>query len=110
MNDFTIDDLMTQMPHYVDADATQGVDKTIQFEFTGDESGSYYLKVQDGTAETHAGTADNPDVTIHTPSDLWKRIATGQENGAVAFMMRKFTAEGELPVLMAMQNWFNIPS
>ena len=105
-----IQELMREMPNYADSEAIAGVDKTIQFEFSGEDAGSYYLTVRDGAVTTGEGQADDPNVTINSDSELWKRIATGQENGAVAFMMRKFTANGELLVLMAMQNWFKIPA
>ncbi|MDQ4078996.1 MAG: SCP2 sterol-binding domain-containing protein [Chloroflexota bacterium] len=109
MADFTIQELFESMPRYANESAIQDVDKTIQWELTGEEPGYYYLEVKDGTVTTHEGQADNPDATIVTPSELWKRIATGQENGAVAFMSGKFKATGDLSLLMKMQNWFEVP-
>lgn len=106
----TIRELFTTMPQYAKAEAIQGVDKTIQFKLTGEEAGNYYLRVQNGEVEAHEGEADKADATIRSSSELWIKIATGKENGAVAFMMGKFKAEGDLSLLMSMQNWFNRPS
>jgi putative sterol carrier protein len=110
MSDFTIAELFEGMSRFANEAALQGVNKTIQWELSGEEPGNYYVVVQDGTLTTHEGQAENPDATIRAPSELWKRIATGQENGAVAFMSGKLKAEGDLSLLMAMQNWFRLPS
>ena len=61
----------------------EGVDN-IKINISGDESGSYYLEIKNGTVTTHEGTAPAADVTIDTPADVWKQIATGDVNGAVA--------------------------
>lgn len=106
----TIQDLFMAMPQYANASAIEGIDKTIQFNLTGKEPGNYYLVVQNGEATMYEGVTNKADATINSPSDLWVKIATGKENGAVAFMMGKFQAKGDLSLLMSMQNWFNIPS
>lgn len=105
----TIQEILYAMPQYANVDAIKNVNKTIQFNFNGEESGSYYLVVKDGTVTTHEGNAPAADVTIETPSEIWKAISSGDINGAVAFMMGKFKASGDITILMAMQNWFNIP-
>jgi putative sterol carrier protein len=106
----TIRELFTAMPQYANASAIQGIEKTIQFKVTGKDAGNYYLTIQNGEATVDEGEADNPDATINTPSDVWLNIATGKQNGAVAFMMGKFKATGDPSLLISMQNWFNIPS
>ncbi len=107
----TIKELFEAMPQYVNPSATQGVDKTIQFNITEDgvEKEYYHLVVRDGTATTMEGVTPNPDATIITPADVWMQVSTGQTNGAVAFMTGKFKATGDLTTLMAMQSWFNMP-
>lgn len=106
----TITELFTAMPQYANADAIAGVEKTIQFNVTGDEPAIYYFDISGGVIEAHEGTAEAADVTITTPSDVWLDIATGKLNGAVAYMTGKFKAQGDLSILMSMQNWFDIPS
>jgi putative sterol carrier protein len=105
----TLQEIVHAMPQYANADAIKGVNKTVQFNFSGEEPGSYYLVLQDGTVTAHEGTADAADVTVDAPSEVWKSISTGDTNGAVAFMMGKFKASGDITLLMAMQNWFDIP-
>jgi putative sterol carrier protein len=104
-----IRDLFMAMPQFANTDAIQGVNKIIQFNVSGEEPGQYYITVYNGQVLANEGVAENPDVTISTPSELWMEIATGKQNGAVAFMTGKFKAQGDLGVLMSMQNWFKIP-
>jgi len=105
----TLKEILFAMPDYTNKDAIKNVNKTIQFNFSGEEPGQYYLVVRDGVATMNDGTAPTADVTIDTPSDVWKSISAGDMNGAVAFMTGKFKASGDITILMAMQNWFEIP-
>ncbi|MGB0387032.1 MAG: SCP2 sterol-binding domain-containing protein [Ardenticatenaceae bacterium] len=106
----TIKELFERMPDHVNESAIEGVDKTIQFNVTGDEPGNYSLVVQGGEVEVQAGEADDPDATINTDSDVWLKISRGELNGAVAFMTGEFTAEGDVMLLMSMQSWFDLPN
>jgi putative sterol carrier protein len=105
----TTRELFMAMPQFANQDAIEGVNKIVQFDVTGDDPGQYYLTVYEGQVMVNEGVAENPDVTVTTPADVWMNIATGQENGAVAFMTGKFKAAGNLGVLMSMQSWFNMP-
>ncbi len=109
MDKVTVRQIFEAMPQYTNAAAIRGVDKTIQWEITGEEAGLYFLVVKDGTATMHEGRAPAANATIVVSGEVWKRIVTGQESGAAAFMLGKFKASGEIPLLMTMQNWFTLP-
>ncbi len=106
----TIAELFAQMQNHVNESAIEGVNKTVQFNITGEEEGEYYIVVDDGEVEIHEGQADDPDATINTPSDVWLKVSSGELNGAVAFMSGQFQAEGDIMLLMSMQSWFDRPS
>ena len=103
----TIAQLFEEMPNHVNESAIEGVNKTVQFNISGDESGEYYIVVEDGEVEVNKGVADDPDATINTPSDVWLKVSSGELNGAVAFMSGQFQASGDFTVLMSMQSWFD---
>jgi putative sterol carrier protein len=105
----TLRDMIYAMPKFANHDALKDVNKSVQFNFSGDEAGTYYLDVTNGEVTVHDGPAPAPDVTIEAPSEVWKAISTGDMNGAVAFMTGKFKAAGDITLLMAMQSWFNLP-
>ena len=102
----SIKEIMAGMPQAFQPDKAAGANATIQFNFTGEEAGNYAVKVADGKCEVNDGTADNPTVTINSPSDVWLKIMRRELDGATAFMSGQFTFTGDMGVLMQMQNWF----
>lgn len=87
-------------------DRAQGVDKTVQFNFTGREAGTWTARVHDGQFEYREGAAENPNVTVAADSDDWLGILRGEINAVSAFMSGKVKAEGDLSLMMQFQNWF----
>ena len=83
-----------------------GVDKTIQFNFTGREAGSWTLTVQNGTMQYQQGTAQNPNATVTVDSDDWLRILRGELNAMSAVMGGKLKIAGDMGLMMQFQSWF----
>jgi putative sterol carrier protein len=102
----SVKEVMEGMPQAFDASKAAGANATIQFNFTGPEAGSYTAKIADGKCDVTEGNADNPTVTINSPSDVWLKIIRGELDGATAFMSGQFTFTGDMGVLMQMQSWF----
>jgi len=101
-----IQEVMKGMPRVFRPDRAAGVNATIQFKFGGPEPGNWVLKIADGTCTVEAGEADNADVTINSPSDVWLKIARRELDGASAFMSGQFTFTGDMGILMQMGSWF----
>ena len=87
-----------------------GVDKTIQFEFTGREAGTWTLIVRNGTVAYHQGAAENPNATVTVDSDNWLKLLRGELNAMVAFTTGKLKIKGDMSLMMQFQNWFQRPS
>ena len=79
---------------------------TMQFRFSGEVEGSCYFKIDNGTIEAKAGTAEKPDLTIEAPFEVWADIITGKADGTQMLMEQKYTAEGDLSLLMKMNQLF----
>lgn len=88
------------------ADRASGVDKTIQFDFSGREAGTWNMHVHDGQAEYAQGPAQNPDATIAVDSDDWLNVLSGALNPVSAFMAGKIKVQGDMGLAMQFQNWF----
>lgn len=101
-----IREVMEGLPQAFQADKAAGVNAVIQFNFTGEEPGNWVVKVADGKCEVSEGTADNPTVTINSPSEVWLKISRRELDGATAFMSGQFTFTGDMGVLMQMGSWF----
>jgi len=102
----TARELLEMMPHGLKAEASEGLSITYQFEIEGGENFTAHIKIQDQKASFHEGPAENPDVTIKSPADVWLAISKGELDGAQAFMSGKYKVEGDLACLMKLSALF----
>ena len=79
----------------------------IQFEVSGRQPGNWYMSIADGKCACMEGIADNPTLTISTPSEIWIAIANGELDGQQAFMEGKYAVRGDVSLLMRMKNLFS---
>lgn len=85
-----------------------GVNRTIQFDFTGREAGSWSLTVNNGTLAYQEGAADSPNATVTVDSDDWLKVLRGEQNPVTLFMSGKIKVAPASAAmdLMQFQNWF----
>lgn len=102
----TCEELLRMMPLGFNKGAANGLTAIYQFEVSGDESFTAHLKIEDCTCTYHAGPADSPNIVIRTPADVWLAIFRGEMNGQQAFMTGKYTAEGDVTLLLRLQSLF----
>jgi multimeric flavodoxin WrbA/putative sterol carrier protein len=79
---------------------------TIQFKVTGKQTGNWYLSIENGRCIFNEGLVDSPTLTIKTPSEVWLAIANKEIDGQQAFMEGKYTATGDMSLLMRMGSLF----
>jgi multimeric flavodoxin WrbA/putative sterol carrier protein len=79
---------------------------TIQFEVTGSQPGNWFLSIENGKCAYKEGKVNSPTLTIQTPSEIWLAIANKDIDGQQAFMEGKYTARGDLGLLMRLKNLF----
>lgn len=87
-----------------DADKMAGVTATVQFNLTGGNSGEYYLAIAGGSCNYGQGAAENPTATITIASEDLTALTAGQLNPMAAFMQGKIKVQGDMGVVMKMQN------
>ena len=102
-------DLIERMAATFDPQAAGNLVATIQLRATGREPGNYYLHIENGKCTFHEGVADSPTATIHTPSEVWIAIISGEMNAALAYLQGKFRVEGDKSLLLKMQDLFKRP-
>ena len=79
---------------------------TIQFEVTGKQAGNWFLSIENGKCTFHEGKVNDPNLTIQTPSEVWLAIANKEMDGQQAFVEGKYTATGDMSLLMRMRSLF----
>ena len=94
------------MPLTFNAEAAGDLTATIQFDITGTDPGIYHLHITKGECTFHTGPADEPTLTVDTPSDVWLKISRGELSGQDALMQGLYTANGDLSLLLRMDSLF----
>jgi multimeric flavodoxin WrbA/putative sterol carrier protein len=78
----------------------------IQFNFSGEAAGSGYFRIENGRIESQLGSAEKADLTIEAPFEVWMDIVTGKADGQRMFMEQKYKVNGDLSLLMRMNQFF----
>lgn len=109
-NNLNLRQTLEGMPLTFNAEAADGLRAVIQFDVTGEEPGVYHLSISDGECKFHSGPAEAPALTITTPSDVWLKISRGELSGQDALMQGLYEANGDLSLMLKMDNLFDSAS
>lgn len=104
--DITAEQLFELMPAHLDANAASGVNVTYQFDLSGPQGGTWWVKVANGTATTGKGPAENPTTTFTADAEDYVKIATGKMNATTAFMSGKLKIKGDMNMALKLQSLF----
>ncbi|HSH01380.1 MAG TPA: SCP2 sterol-binding domain-containing protein [Anaerolineae bacterium] len=104
----TIEEIFGRMKDNFKAEKASGVNMTIQFDLSGDESGTWNVAVADGDCSVNKGPADDPTATINMTSEDYKAMTTGKLNPMTAFMSGKIKVSGDLASVMKFQEIFPV--
>jgi len=99
--------LLETMPLGFNPAAAEDMNAIYQFEISGDERFTAYLKISGGACSFHDGPASRPGVVVKAPADVWLAIGRGKLDGQQAFMAGKYKVEGDLSLLLKFRSLFN---
>jgi hypothetical protein len=102
----SIDNLLAVLRVGFNPEAAGDVKATLQFEFSGEVQGSCHLVIEDGAIRVMSGTAKDADLTIKSPFEVWADVITGKADGAQMFMEQKYSADGDMDLLMRFSKLF----
>jgi multimeric flavodoxin WrbA len=102
----SIDNLMAVLRVGFNPETAGDIKATLQFEFSGEVQGSCYLVIENATIRAMSGIAKNPDLTIKSPFEVWADIITGKADGTQMFMEQKYSADGDMDLLMRLSKLF----
>ena len=88
--------------------AAAGLNKTFQWNITGDEAGQYALKIENQNCTLTKGSAEKPDITFTISDKDWLAIAEGKLDAMNAFMTGKLKVSGDMMLAMRLQQLFPI--
>lgn len=96
----TARDLIAGMPMGFQPEVADGLSAILQFDVTGEEPGQYFLQINGGQCKAFEGKHPAPQLTIHTPSSVWLGIARGELDGTEAMLQGKYSAEGDMNLMI----------
>jgi len=102
----SVESFLMVMPMGFNPEGAGNTRAVIQFNFSGEAEGSCYFRIKSGRIEPHLGTADKPDLTIESPFEVWMDIMTGKADGQQMFMEQKYRVNGDLSLLMRINQFF----
>ena len=102
----TVDEIFTTMQSLFNPDAAKGLNKTFQWNITGEQAGKWALRIANQTCELIRGGVEKPDITMTMSDKDWIAIAEGKLNPMQAFMSGKVKASGDMMLAMKLQNLF----
>ena len=102
----TIKALFAAMPSGMNPEAADGMDAVVQFHLTGSETMDGHLIIKEGGCTYSDGVHPNPTTTIRSDSELWLEISNNETSGEEAFLRQKYTAEGDMTILLKFNELF----
>ncbi len=102
----TIKALFAAMPSGMNPEAADGMDAVVQFHLTGSETMDGHFIIKEGGCTYNDGVHPNPTTTIRSDSELWLAISNGETSGEEAFLRQKYTAEGDMTILLKFNQLF----
>jgi putative sterol carrier protein len=86
--------------------AAADMNKTIQWNISGDEAGKWAFKIADQTCELIPGGVEKPDLTMMMSDKDWLAIAEGRLDPMNAFMTGKVKTAGDMMLALRLQQLF----
>ena len=88
--------------------AAGSMNKTLQWNITGEEAGKYALKIANGQCELIPGGVDKADLTFTILDKDWLAIAEGRLDAMNAFATGKLKFAGDMMLGMKVQQLFPV--
>ena len=102
----TVAESFEQMPSVFNPAASAGMNKTLQWNITGDQAGVWAAKIENQTCNIITGGVEKPDITFTVSGNDWLAITEGKLDAMNAFMTGKLKIAGDMMLAMKVPNLF----
>jgi putative sterol carrier protein len=100
----TVREFFDGLQEKINLEAIKDMNATYQFAITGDDAGTWHVKLADGSAAVVEGETSDADITIRTDSATWLGILDGSVSGEMAFVSGTLQVEGDVGLALQMQD------
>lgn len=101
-----IAEFFSSVSQKVDRDKIQGMNAVYQFNITGDDGGTWNVKIAGGEVEVGEGAADSPNITLTMTAQDFGDLLSGKLSGQTAFLTGKLKIQGDMTLAMKLQSLF----
>jgi putative sterol carrier protein len=102
----SIESFMAIMDIAFNPEAARDISAVLQYDFSGEVEGSCHFTIADGEISSQDGPAGRADIIISSPFEVWMDILTKKADGQQMFKVKKYSVEGDLDLLMRMNEMF----
>lgn len=102
----TVEETFQTMTQIFNSGAAAGMNKTFQWNITGEQAGKYALKIANGTCEYIPGGVEKPDVTFNLSDKDWLQMAEGKLDPQSAFFSGKLKVSGDMGLALRVPQLF----
>ncbi len=102
----TVDETFVTMQSIFNPSAAAGLNKTYQWNISGEDAGVWALRIANQTCERGRGGVEKPDIIINMKDADWIAVAEGKLDAMNAFMTGKVKVTGDMMLAMRLQNLF----
>lgn len=104
----TIEEAFEAMPTVFNPAAAKGLNKTFQWNITGEQASKWGVKIENETCTIIPGGVERPDITLTISDNDWLNIIEGKLDAMNAFMTGKLKVSGDMMLAMRLQNLFPV--
>jgi len=97
-----------KMQQQFNPEKAKDVDATIQFNLSGEEDITYWVRIEGEDVEMHKGATEDPDMTLIAKSQDFADVVYGRSNAMQAFMSGKLKVKGNMGLAMKLQSIFGL--
>lgn len=105
----TVEETFETMVTLFNPAAAKGLNKTFQWNITGEQAGVYALQVANETCELIKGGVEKPDVTFTLKDQDWLKMAEGKLDPQSAFFSGQLKVTGDIGLALRVPQIFPTP-
>jgi putative sterol carrier protein len=102
----TVAEIFEAMPKNFNPAAAAGLNKTFQFNITGEHAGIWAFKVDNGVGELVPGGVEKPDVTFTVSDKDWIALTEGKLDAQSAFFSGQLKITGDMGLALRFPQLF----
>ncbi len=101
-------EIFDKMPEAFVPEKAAGINATIQLDLSGDDGGSWLLKIANGQISAEEGASDSADLTLGMDASDYVALSRGEANPMGLFMGGKIQLQGDMSLAMKFQEMFDV--